>query len=107
MEIAQVGQFVQNFGAMAVIALAVFKSPAIIEQLSNLVQKIVSNVRDTQTEGLNVFKVEQDKLLSLIASQFTSMNTTIGSAVDELRVMATELSKLSNRVEHLERDKPG
>lgn len=106
MDLTQIGPMLQNMGAMSVIAIAVFKSPAILEQLSALIQKIISSVRETQTEALTVFKSENDKIVTLIGNQFASVQVTLGDSLDQLKTMAEELKTLSHRVEHLERDKP-
>lgn len=107
MDMTQIGAGFQNFGAMTVIALMVFKSPAILEQLSNLIQRIIGNVRETQTEALNVFRAENDKIITLIGTQFTTVQNTLADSLNELKEMAGELKHISQRVEHLERDKPG
>ena len=99
-------QSLQHFGALGILALMVWKSPGILSGISELIQKVIGTVRETQTEALEVFKTEQQSLIDMVDRRFQTIETTLVKLVEIQTTLVTGISSLGVRVEHLERDKP-
>lgn len=98
---------ISQFGALGILAIMVWKAPGIVAAINDLIQKVIGNVRETQTEALNVFKSEQQALLEMVDRRFSSTEGTLLKQVENQTIVITELKSLSMRVENLERgDKP-
>lgn len=96
---------VQNYGAMGILALMVWRLPSILSAINEMVQNNVKNVRETQTEALNVFKSENDKILTMLGARFKAIEETTQGILKTNTAMIAELKGISIRVGELERDK--
>lgn len=96
----------QNLGAMAILGMMVWKSPAIIDRIQALVDANVKNVRETQKESLAVFQGEMDKVLTMVENRFEVVENTLKSGILVQTEMVNEVRKLGGRVEALEDAKP-
>lgn len=95
----------QNFGALAILALMVWRLPGIIGSINQMTQDNVKNVRDTQKEALDVFKGENDKILTLVSANFKVMEDGITAAVNSNTAVLSEIKTLSERVRNLENER--
>lgn len=96
----------QNLGAMSILGMMVWKSPAIIDRIQALVDANVKNVRETQKESLAVFQGEMDKVLTMVENRFEVVENTLKSGILVQTEMVNEVRKLGGRVEALEDAKP-
>lgn len=106
METQALFQAVQNFGAMVILALMVIKLPSIIAAISTMIDKNIAAIRDTQTQSLDVFKSENDKILGMIEARFRAMEENLQASVKGMTDIVSEMKKISERVGALERDMP-
>lgn len=93
---------IQNLGAMGILALMVYKLPAILDRIQGMVNDHVQHVRETQKEALTVFQSEMDKILSMVENRFEVVEKTLSSGVLIQTEMVKEIRQLSGRVEKLE-----
>ena len=96
---------IQQYGALAILALMVWKLPAVIIAISAIVESMIKHVRETQTEALTVFKSENDKILGMLESRFETIETALNASVKSNTEMIGELKELSTRLGELERER--
>jgi hypothetical protein len=106
LQIQPILSIVQQLGGLGILALMVYLSPKILAGLSDLNQKMIGTVRETQTEALSVFKTEQSALIDMIDRRFQSTEGTLTKLVETLTTLVGEVKSLGFRVDTLERDKP-
>lgn len=106
MELTAFTSIIQNFGALGILALMVWRLPQVITTINGMIQDNVKNVRDTQTEALNVFKAENDKVLSLVGDRFEKIEENLTRMVESNTAVVSELRSVANRVGAVEREKP-
>ena len=97
---------VQNFGALGILGLMVFKSPAIISAISAMIDRNIAAIRETQSEALNVFKAENDKVIGLMDQRFQAVERTLVATCEAVTELVSEMKTINERVGDLESDKP-
>jgi hypothetical protein len=106
MELGAITAIAQQFGALGIILLMVWKSPAILEKLTGLIQLIIGHVRDSQKEALSVFKSELEKLIDLFTDRFKVVEETLTKNCEAQTQLIGEIKTLSERMRNLEDAKP-
>lgn len=105
MELQTLIQLLQNFGAMGILAIMVWRLPQVISTINGVIQDNVKNVRETQREALDVFKGENDKILTLVGEKLEKVDESLIKAVESNTAVVKELQSLSERVGVLEHDR--
>lgn len=106
MEMQAIMTVVQNLGAIGILALMVWKSPAILKVIMDLIQTSVNNVRDTQKEALAAFGGKVDQMMTLFSERFENIEKSQAASIVHLSHLVEALTELTGRVGALERADP-
>lgn len=96
----------QQFGALAILAMMVWRLPNVITVINSMIQDNVKNVREVQTEALRVFSTENDKVLNMVSDRFKTVEDVLKTSVETQTEVLGEMKMLTERVRNLENDKP-
>jgi len=86
--------YVNNFGAVALIALMVYKSPAILSGIGAIVEKNIGYIREVQKEALEAFKGEIDKILLMTNARFENVEKQMITQGETLKLICERLGKV-------------
>lgn len=103
MELQAFMTIVQNLGAMGILGLMVWKSPAILKVIMDLIQSSVNNVRETQREALTAFKGEIEQMMKMFSDRFESVENTLATSLEHQTQMVEKVGVLAERIGALER----
>jgi hypothetical protein len=107
MDLTFVVNTVGQFGALGILAIMVWRAPSVLAAINDLIQRVIANVREAQSEALNVFKSEQQNLIDMIDRRFSSTEGTLVKLVENQTTLLIEIKSLGLRVGSLEHsDKP-
>lgn len=106
MELQAFMTVIQNFGGLGILALMVWKSPAILKVIMDLIQNSVTNVRETQKEALSAFKGEIEQMMVMFAGRFENLEKTLQASLEHQTAMVEKVGVLAERVGALERANP-
>ena len=106
MDIDTLFKGLQQFGALAILDMMVWRAPNVITVINQMIQDNIKNVREVQTEALTVFKGENDKILNMVSERFKTVEDVLKTSVETQTEVLGEMKMLTERVRNLENDKP-
>lgn len=97
---------VNDVGAVLIIILMVYKSPAIINSATTMVEKIITHIRETQQQALKSFEGEVDKMLTMFSEKFLGLEKVLEANMRIQTDLVSEMKTLGLRLKNLEDAKP-
>jgi BMFP domain-containing protein YqiC len=86
--------YLNNFGAMALLALMVYRSPQIVAAIGALIEKTIGHIREAQKEALTAFKGEMQSMLVVFKERFEAIETHLVSNGSKLNDIDHRVGKL-------------